>query len=149
MPLWGGLRIGVENSEPYLSDFARVLRRSARVIDDPIALSVGINSRRTEKDHHVKRKLLDPRLIKEKQIAGLGCAPVTADKLNVEILQRPRVSKFRKLARALVFIAVRTNVGAKDLFAKLIRIKIKTAHVAGDRFIGRPHALEPRPVMFA
>ena len=67
-----------------------VSRRRARVIDDPIARAIRTlyaQARRAQKYHHVKRVLLDPRLIEEKQIARFGFTPIAADKDAVEIFQ--------------------------------------------------------------
>ena len=53
--------------------------RRTRVIDDPVLRPVWRNPRRAEKNHYVIRKLLDPGLIEEEQIAGRDLRLQAAD----------------------------------------------------------------------
>src|SRR5439155_14879128 len=104
-------------------------------------------ARRTQKYHHVKRVLLDPRLIEEKQIARFGFTPIAAHKHAVEIFQRAAVGKFRESAIAQVAFVKRSEVGAENLFVKRIVIEIKTCDVGGDRFVTAAHSLKPGAIV--
>ena len=68
------------------------------MINDPIQRAIGCNTRPAQKYHHVIRKLLDPRLVIEEQIARLSFAPIATDEHDVEILQRTSIGEFRKPA---------------------------------------------------
>ena len=68
--------MAIKHCQLNLLDGALVDRRRARVIDHPILGAIGRDVRRPEYDHHVIGILLNPGLIEEKQIAGLGLAPV-------------------------------------------------------------------------
>src|ERR1041385_8222688 len=57
----------------HLLDGARIVRRSAGVVDDPIVRAFARDARFTEKDHDVKRILLDPRLMKKNRSPGFAC----------------------------------------------------------------------------
>src|ERR1041385_1837908 len=84
----------------HLLDGARIVRRSAGVADDPIVRAFARDARFTEKDHDVKRILLDPRLIKKEQIAGFRLFAIATDKIDVVQLERLRVRR-RKFSLSL------------------------------------------------
>src|SRR5438067_1428604 len=86
-------RVGVasEHCEPNLADFARVVRRLAGVIHNPIRRAFVAHLRAPQVNHHVVRVGLNPRLVEEEQIAGTRFARVAADEGAVEILERARV----------------------------------------------------------
>ena len=68
--------------------------------DDPIVRAFARDERFTEKDHDVKRILLDPRLMKKEQIAGFPLFAIATDEIDVVQLERLRVRR-RKFSVSL------------------------------------------------
>src|SRR6266403_4975114 len=113
------------------------------MIDDPVLAAIGRDARRAEHKHDVIGKLLHPRLVEKKQVAGLGLAPITADEYAVEILQRAAVRELGKSPFAQIAFMERSKVCAKDFLAELVPVQIKPGHIRRDSFIARPHFLKP------
>ena len=83
----------VQHCETDLLHGARIVRRSPRVIDDPVVRAVAGDARLAEKDHHVKGILLDPGLVEKEQIAGLCLLAIAAYESGVVELECLRVGE--------------------------------------------------------
>ncbi len=64
------------------------------MINNPVLRAIRCNARLAQKDHHVIRKLLDPRLVIEEQIARLSFTPIATDEDDVEILKGASIGEF-------------------------------------------------------
>src|SRR5439155_18498823 len=115
-------RIGMMFEHRKLDLFNRPLvrRRRTGVIDDPVSFSIWRHARRAQENHHVVRKLLDPGLIEEKQIAGFGFAAVAAHKHRIKILERAAIGEFGESPVAQIALMKRSEISAKDFFAERI-----------------------------
>src|SRR5438105_5032073 len=144
-------RVGVafENGESNLSDFARVLRRRACVVYDPVRSALRVNARAPQVNHHVVRILLNPRLVEEEQIAGPRFAPVAADEGAVEIFERARVCELGERSVREVRLGERSGGGAEELFADGASLQSVRAHIGRDRVVSLAHTKEPRAVVRA
>src|SRR5512145_118038 len=79
------VRMMVENGQANFLQRTFFGRRSPGVINDPVGRAFGVSNGLCDKNHCVIGKLLNPRLMEEKQIALLGVAPVAADEDAIEI----------------------------------------------------------------
>src|SRR6185437_7202107 len=102
-----------------------------------------------EKYHHVIRKLLDPWLVIEEQIAGLSFASIATDEDDVEILQGAGVGEFRKPSIANVGFVERSEIRAKDLFAEWVLVQVETLHVRRHGLVRRSHLLKPETIVMS
>src|SRR5947207_9996567 len=117
------------------------------MIDDPVLRPVRTDARRAEKNHHVIWKLLDPGLIKEKQVARLRLSSIARHEETIEILQRAPVGKLRESAIAQVAFMESSKISAKDFFAERVVVEIEFTHIGRHGFIAGAHLLKPDPVM--
>src|SRR5437879_1904394 len=107
------IRMTIQHRQLELLYCAVICRGRASVIDDPVMLPVWRNARRAQKDHHVIGKLLHPRLVIEKEIAGLSFASIATDEYHVEIFQRAAIGEFGKLRGSFVAFVISAKIGAK------------------------------------
>ena len=99
-----------------------------------------------QKHPHVIRKLLDPRLVIEEQIAGLSFAPIATDEHDVEILQGPGVGEFENRPLLMSF-STNDPKSVRKIFSPnglLSRSKLLTS---GNSLVRRSHLLKPDTIV--
>src|SRR5260370_35174727 len=142
-------RIGMMFEDRKLDLLNRPLigRRRARVIHDPVPLSIWRHARRAQENHHVIRKLLDPGLIEEKQIAGFGFPPISAHKNRIEILERATIGEFGESPVSQIALMKRSEISAKDFFSQRIVIEVEAGDIRRHSFVARAHLLKPKAIV--
>src|SRR6185503_20292434 len=108
----------IQHCETHLLDGASRFGRSARVIDHPVVCVFTRDPRFTDKNHDVKRKLLDPRLTEEKKISRFGLFSIATNEFGVEHLQSLRVGELGKFACIEICGSVSAGSSAKKFSMK-------------------------------
>src|SRR5438034_9385416 len=104
------IRMMIKHRQLDLLHRSLIYWRRAGVINDPVLRAVGSHAGLAKKNHHVIRKLLDPRLVKEEQVAGHGFPAVSRNKQTIKVFQRATVGEFREPAVAQVAFVKRSEV---------------------------------------
>src|SRR5215204_1899098 len=144
-------RVGVArgHGESHLADFARVRGGRARVVDEPVRRALVARARAAEEEHDVVRVLLNPRLVEEEEVAGLGLSRVAADEVAVELLERARVGELGEGAVREVRFLERAGDGAEEFLADGAALQRVGAHVGRHGVVSFAHPQQPRAVVLA